>query len=275
MIQLQEIIATRFRFIFEQNLQSVANATPDALGGMETQHTHFVVKRYSEFLNACMFLLTEYPEALKVLRLKTKLPVLRGEIEKLVTKMGTSFAGGDKVKPMICFVNNYDAMHQVTLKYVGTEHEQHFRGLVESYSEQLSDALLNQGFAFLVKFVKDNATVDLATKTIQYRAPTTDPRFVEDILKKFHGSWKKTLKDIQTTVLTGIPNNSIALSVQKLVFKDVYFFYRSLSDMVSQFYKQLASSSYNVPQTELQFEIRAYLKPSQGSSASAPVTPSK
>lgn len=274
MNQLQELIATRFRFVFEQNLQSVANATPDALGGMETQHTHFVVRRYAEFLSACMHLLTEYPDALKVLRLKTKLPLLRGEVEKLITKMGTSFTG-DKVKPMVCFVNNYDAMHQVTIKYVGTEHEQHFRNLVEAYSAQLSDALLNQGFAFLTKFVKDNATVDLSTKTFQYRDPTADPRFVEDILKKFHGSWKKTLKEIQQQVLAGIPNNSIAHAVQELAFKDIYFFYRILSDIVQKSYKQLANSPYNVPQTELQFEIRAYLKPSQSSSASAPATPSK
>lgn len=273
--QLTEIIATRFRFVFEQNMQSVTNATPEALGGMETQHTHFVVKRYSEFLSACMHLLTTYPDALKVLRLKTKLPVLRSELEKLITKMGSSFAA-DRVKTMICFVNNYDAMHQVTIKYVGTEHEQHFRELVESYSAQLADALLNTGFSYLTKFVKDNATVDLQSKTVQYRDPTADPRFVEDILKKFHTNWKKTLKDIQQTVLSGIPNNGIAHSVQELVFKDVYFFYRILSDIVKQFYKGLASSPYNVPQTELQFEIRSYLKPSHSSSSvSAPTTPSK
>ena len=270
--QLTEILVTRFRFVFDLNLQSVANATPDALGGTETQHTHYVVKRYAEFLAACMYLLTEFPDALKVFRLKTKLPTLRAEIEKFITKIGTSYT--DRVKTMVCFVNNYDAMHQVTLKYAGTEHEQHFRDLVETYSIQLADALLNQGFPYLIKFVKDNASVDAQSKTVQYREPTADPRFVEGILKKFHESWKKTLKDTQQQILSGIPNNGVAHNVQELVFRDVYFFYRILSDIVKQFYRTLTSSSYNVAQTELQFEIRSYLRPNSGT-ASAPATPSK
>jgi hypothetical protein len=272
MNQLTEILATRFRFVFDLNVTSVTNGTPEALGGMDTQHTHYVVKRYAEFLSACMYLLTEYPDALKVLRLKTKLPVLRGEMEKLVTKFGASYP--DRVKTMLCFLNNYDAMHQVTLKYIGTEHEQHFRNLVDSYCVQFADSLLNQGFAFLLKFVKDNASVDSQSKTVQYRDPTADPRFVEDILKKFHQSWKKTLKDTQQIILSGIPNNGIAHKILELVFKDVYFFYRILNDIVSQFYKTLTNSQYIVAQTELQFEIRSYLKPN-ASTASAPATPSK
>jgi hypothetical protein len=271
--QLTEILANRFRFVFEQNVQSVTNATPEALGGMETQHTHYVVKRYSEFLSACMYLLTEYPEALKVLRLKTKLPLLRSEIEKLVTKMGASYAA-DRSKTMLCLLNNYDAMHQVTLKYVGTEHEQHFRDLVFSYCSQFADSLLNQSFAYLVKFVKDNASVDPSTQSVQYRDPTADPRFVEDILKKFHGSWKKSLKDTQQLILSGIPNNTIAHKILEQVFKDVYFFYRILMDIVKQFYKTLTNSQYLLAQTELQFEIRSYLKPNSGTT-SAPATPSK
>jgi hypothetical protein len=269
---LAEILATRFRFVFDLNLKSVTDATPDALGGMETQHTHYVVKRYAELLSACMFLLTEYPDALKVFRLKTKLPVLRAEIEKLVTKMGASYP--DRTKTMFCFLNNYDAMHQVTLRYPGTEHEQHFKDLVQTYTAQLADAILNQGFGFLVKFVKDNASVDAQSKTVQYRDPTADPRFVESILKTFHETWKKQLKDAQQLILGGLPNVHIAHGVLELVFKDVYFFYRIITDIVKQFYKPLQSSSYLLAQTELQFEIKSYLKPNSGT-ASAPATPVK
>lgn len=253
--KLEELFAQRYNTIFQMNVESIQRTKPEV--PIDVQPL-LAVRRYGEFLRSCMTLITSYPHELKFLNINSKLKSLRYEIENFVSKQVGSFK--EKEKLIMFFINNFNVMQASIQDFGETEHLSNFVTKLNGYVSQLADILLISNFGYIVKFVKENAVVDVNTNSVKLNDPTADPRYVEEILKKFYKSWKDHLKDINGLIMSHLGTNlRNGLGVLEVLSRDIVFYYKALLDIIRQHYKSLQNSTFIVSETEILYEMKSYL----------------
>lgn len=253
--KIYEKLVKRCTFIFNANLESIQKSNPVSNPDV---HPLSSIRIYSELLLSMITLIVNYPEPLKIFKLKSKLKYLRSEVEKYISKHANAFE--DKQKMIMFFINNYDVMQKAISDFEGTDHEANFSVKLNGFISQLSNSILISEFGYIVKFVQDNTVIDFNTRDVNFKDPTADPRYVEELLKKFNESWKKKMENINNMILNNLGTNlRNGLAVLELLMKDLLFYYNILIKLIKLHYKSLQNSKLIVTETEISYELKSYL----------------
>jgi hypothetical protein len=159
-------------------------------------------------------------------------------------------------------INNFDivvslghergVVNEETVKFF----ERELQKIVQSYSA----SLMKKHFSFLFNFVDKYAKrgTDEKEPLKITAAPNCTAESVEKIMRAFaeNDHWKNILKIIDKEMKTKIANYERGLMIFQKLLALIFEYYSCFNDMVLIHFKDLRSSSYFIPKSEISYAMK-------------------
>jgi hypothetical protein len=263
-------LTARFFDLFEQNILSIKNANAKELGSIDFAH-HYITRRYAECL-VSVLVLTVTSEDMGdigfVKKVNTNLSRLREEMEKLLIRLADSKFRDWKSKT-IFLMNNYDLiLGLLQRKGLSSVDSLQFQKLLDLRSADFVREEFEASFGKLVNFAKNNSAKvaenlpentklnikegKIFWKNIS-RKKTED---VEVLLKEFQHNWKPEVERIHLAWSKQFSNYELAMRFFSKLMQDLLDAYTVLVAIIKKYFKNLRTSKFFVPETEVSFEMK-------------------
>jgi hypothetical protein len=82
---------------------------------------------------------------------------------------------------------------------------------------------------------------------------------VKSVLKDFSKTWKKTIDELNSATIHNYANYKRGMIVMQKINTYVLNYYKALVEIIKAYYKDLLTSNYYVPETEITYEMRKYI----------------
>uniref|UniRef100_A0A6B2KZ04 Vacuolar protein sorting-associated protein 52 homolog n=1 Tax=Arcella intermedia TaxID=1963864 RepID=A0A6B2KZ04_9EUKA len=248
-------IKFRVKQVMDLHTESVREAVPMFLGSIDWKSPHYVTRRYSEFLSSVLSLKGQYSEALKGLDIEQSLRDLRAEMITLLENLG---GANSEDKKNLFLINNYALVNTLCKEHnISSPETECFEKLLEGETEKYQDAQLVRYFSKLISFVKANSQKDKNNK-VTVSQPSCDSKTIEGILRSFteNNYWKDSLTKINESIMQNFPNFLTGRMIWNRVLTNMFNYYSLLTDIITQYYKDLRTSDYFIPIIEMRYKIK-------------------
>jgi hypothetical protein len=254
---LSNQLLQRFKFIFQQNVESVRNANLKNLGPIESG-PHYVTRRFSEYLVALLFIAKSHPQPTQPFELQASLKVLSEEIDRLIDRMAHT-TWTTRLEQLIFTLNNYDLIVQTTRdRNVTSEDVEKFEKSLSLIEEELVRLQLTKLFGSLTNYIRAN-TIEESDGRLRIVQPKDKIDVVKSVLKDFSKTWKKTIDELNSATIHNYANYKRGMIVMQKINTYVLNYYKALVEIIKAYYKDLLTSNYYVPETEITYEMRKYI----------------
>jgi len=248
-------LKVRFTQVINLHVDSLKQALPNSLGPIDWKSPHYVTRRYAEFLASLLILKGQHSDALKPFDMDALMKTLRVEIINLLERMAATCPKDGK---LLFLINNYALINTLIKEHnVISADTEHLEKLLDTESEKYAEGQLIKYFSRLLTFVRAHTVKDKAGK-ITPTQPTCAPQTIEEILRSFteNNYWKKSIENIHETIMENFPNFLNGRTIFMKLLTSLFFHYSMLSEIITQYYKDLRSSKYYIPISDLRYLIK-------------------
>lgn len=82
---------------------------------------------------------------------------------------------------------------------------------------------------------------------------------VKSVLKDFSKTWKKTVDDLYSSTVHNFANFKRGMVVMQKINTIALNYYKALVEIMKAYYKDLLTSNYYVPETDITYKMREYI----------------
>jgi len=253
---ISSYLKARFIQVMTLHVDSLKQAIPSSLGPIDDyRRPHYVTRRYAEFLASLLILKSNHSDVLKQFDMDALMKNLRVEIISLLERMAATCAKEGK---LLFLINNYALINALVKEHnVASADTEHLEKLLDTEAEKYGEGQLIKYFSKLLTFVRAHSVKDKAGKVTPTQ-PTCEPKSVEEILRSFteNNYWKTSIENIHQTIMENFPDFLNGRTIFMKLLTSLFFHYSLLSDIITQYFKDLRSSKYYIPISDLRYKIK-------------------
>ncbi|KYQ91031.1 Vps52 / Sac2 family protein [Tieghemostelium lacteum] len=257
--QVLDLTNRRIQMLFDENLESIRNASIKDLGPIEENRTHYIIRRYSELIGSISILFEYIPVETQPIIIEST-AIMRVEMSKLINKLSEEIK--DRICRYIFLLNNYDLILTILVDKlnVSNDDKDFWLVLYEKESEQYSMEQLMSFpyFKRVMMIVKELFPLINLYTPEEINHPQLKKEIHESILKDFSQNWRSGIEEMNVIVTQQFPNFKNGMKIFQRILDQLFNNYKQFTQIVLKYFKSLKNSQYFIPETEISYEIKKY-----------------
>ncbi|GAM22114.1 hypothetical protein SAMD00019534_052890 [Acytostelium subglobosum LB1] len=259
MNQSTSMALARLRTVMMENIESIRNAVIRDLGPIEENRPHYVIRRYAELIGSFTMLFNHIPTDIHC-TIREFLDMLRAVISNLLIKLSGEFK--EKTSKSIFLINNYDLILAILSEKENpiVDDKDYFTLMYNQESEVFAtEQLMSYPYIRrMIVFVKELLPLINMYTVVEINHPDLNKETQEAILKDFYSNWRTGIEEMNVIVTQLFPNFKNGTKIFQIILDRLFNSYKSFGHIVIKSFKQLKSSQYFIPETEMSYEIKKY-----------------
>jgi hypothetical protein len=265
--ELNLLLWPRYKFLFDQNLDSVKTANLTSLSSSE-RHSHTVAKRYGEFVSS-IHMLNKKESSFKQM-LDANLGTLRDSIINLLENIGSRIT--PPKQSHIFMINSFDLILIAFINAKVAEVEDVsirekksiedvlvLRKSMDHYISLFVEDELTEFYGKMITFIKNTEEKVSKNSTHQQNQQRIQSGEVENIAKEFKDNWKSGVEHISNDIAKNFPNfKTTGQAILQKIYTQLLLYYNRFTNIVKLCWKDPPFKNSIVGPQVILMEIKKY-----------------
>eukprot|EP00164_Ancoracysta_twista_P004504 GFYU01006071.1.p1 GENE.GFYU01006071.1~~GFYU01006071.1.p1 ORF type:complete len:684 (-),score=185.98 GFYU01006071.1:62-2113(-) len=243
---------TRFKNIFDMNVDSVKSAAARSSLWTGDVHPHFMVRRYAEFAASILQLNVENQDEM----IKMNLHTLRAEMQKLLLLIAGECP--DRKNQVIFLINNYDIILTIFGEHeVAGDEKVYYQDILAGQITLFVEQELVATYGQMINFVKESEAAIAASEA---NVSKVSIQKTEELVKDFAAKYKAGIDKINNDIMKYFSNFKNGMEILKQVLTQLLLYYMRFVDLIKKCFKNPPFAKEIVTVPSIMHEIKKYSK---------------